>query len=206
MPRKSNIKELGKQVFQNIVNENDLWKHAEPLGPTKEKLDQMIEVAFMKDLFANHLPVGDNKQELEKYFMDLEQVISTKDYIKLPKDEFPIDDAHGSEDGDSSADGSEFRPPKQYKYYSASLLKQQAQQQCDDNGPDSPDLCIRFSGYNDELELMDEVQSPGDPWSPHGSDSVQDEPEGSGHLQRMAEYSDSTDSEDWSDHSYHSQR
>ena len=193
-----------KDRVETIINENDLWKHAESLAPTKEKHDHMIEVAFMKDLFANHLPVGNNKEPIEKYFMDLEQVISTKDYIKLPQDEFPSDDEHGPEDAGSSTDGNDGRSPKQYKYYSASLLKQQAQQQRDDNGDKSSDLCIRFSGYDDEC--LDEIQSAGDPWSPLGSDKVQDESPGSGHLSRMAEYTDSTDSEYGDDDSYHSQR
>lgn len=184
-----------KSAIQNneVKSENDLWTHAGSIEPTREKLDQMIEVAFMKELFMNHLPIGKNKEPIEKYFMDLEQVISTKDYIALPKDEFPRDDDDGAADADASTDGNPSQR-RQYQYYSASLLKQQAQRQRDDDSDQHSDLCIQFSGYNNECG--EEVQSPPYQSSSFRIGEVQDQSERSGHLACVAECEDLTDSDD----------
>ena len=188
MGRKSAI-----QDNETTKSENDLWTHAGSIEPSREKLDQMIEVAFMKELFMNHLPIGQNKEPIEKYFMDLEQVISTKDYIQLPKDEFPRDDDDGAEDADSSADGNPSKR-RQYQYYSASLLKQQAQRQRDDDSDQHSDLRIEFSGYDNECG--EEIQSPPNQSSSFRIGEIQDQSEGSGHLACVAECEELTDSDD----------
>lgn len=188
MGRKSAIQD------NEVKSENDLWSHAGTIEPTREKLDQMIEVAFMKELFMNHLPIGSNKEPIEKYFMDLEQIISTKDHIELPKDEFPRDDFDGAEDADAAADGNSSKR-RQYQYYSASLLKQQAQRQRDDDRDQHSDLCIEFSGYDNECG--EEVQPSTHQPSSFRIGEVQDQPEGSGHLACVAECEDCTDSSDF---------
>ena len=182
-----------------VKNENDLWAHAEPVDEERLRVDRIGEFEFMKELFSNHLPVGKNKEEIDKYFMDLEKVIYTNDYHKIKNDEFPPSIGNecccGLQHDDSKPTNNECQR-RQYKYFSADLLKQQSSRIPGDSDEHS-DLCVRFSGYDNELgeEIYDSAHHS----SSFRVDQIQGEPERFGHLPRLAERQNSTSSEDWSD-------
>lgn len=90
-----------------MSNPNDAWNHAGSIESKRMREDRRVELEQMKDLFLNKLPIGDNKEHIEQYFNDLEKVIYTTDDVK--NDEFPTDDAQ-----------------RDYRYFSASLLKERA--------------------------------------------------------------------------------
>lgn len=184
------LKKKDNQTLGDIIkNENDLWSHASSIEPDKRKVDQMMELAFMKELFANHLPTGKNKDVIDNYFNGLEQVIFTKDYVDIPRDEFPRDD--DSSEADSASDSSDSKSKRIYKYFSADLFKQQAI-----NGNDSKptsNICDRLIGYDDQR--VEEVYDSSDSTSSFGCTQIQDESSGSGHLSRFQECEDSIDIE-----------
>lgn len=88
-------------------NPNDVWSHAVSIEEKRMKYDRRVELEYMKDLFLNKLPIGDNVEHLQRYFNDLEKVIYTTDNVK--NDEFPSNDTE-----------------RDYRYFSASLLKERA--------------------------------------------------------------------------------
>jgi hypothetical protein len=176
-------------VILSAANDNDGWEHASSLEAERLRADRMGELAFMKELFATHLPVGKNKEEIDKYFMDLEKVIYTTDYHKIKNDVFPeLSDGEcccGTQHDDSvPADHKCER--REYKYFSADLLKQQAlDAKCDRRDADEySDLCVDFSGYVDEC--VEEVPDPADYRTPFRLGKVQAESSGSGHCSRLA--------------------
>lgn len=61
-------------------NANTIWGHAQPAEPIIKKREVQAELDFMKDLFLNKLPLGENKEHIEEYFNRLETLIDTKDY------------------------------------------------------------------------------------------------------------------------------
>jgi hypothetical protein len=73
----------------------------------------LAELKFMKDLFDKHLPVGSNREDINKYFSCLEELIFTKDPDDIQREEFPPDDPATS--------GS-----REYRYYSADQFKKLA--------------------------------------------------------------------------------
>ena len=72
----------------------------------------LSELSFMKDLFDNYLPVGSNKEDIEKYFSRLEELICTKDngLNAIEREEFPPDDPAIS-------------GTREYRYYSSDQFK-----------------------------------------------------------------------------------
>lgn len=74
------------------------------------------ELAFMRELFFENLPLGEKKQQVEDYFNCLEKAIDTKDPDEFRREEFPPDDPATCGD-------------RVYKYHSAAHFKQQASQQ-----------------------------------------------------------------------------
>jgi len=74
----------------------------------------MSELAYMKDLFENHLPVAaENKKKVKKYDSRLEDIIFTTDPDAIERDEFPPDDP--------ATCGS-----REYKYHSVDQFKKLA--------------------------------------------------------------------------------
>jgi len=68
---------------------------------------------FLKELFYENLPIGDNTEEIDKYFSCLDKLISTKDNVQLDREEFPP--------SDSTVCGE-----RDYRYYSADKFKELA--------------------------------------------------------------------------------
>lgn len=66
----------------------------------------------MKDLFDNYLPVGSNKEDIQKYFSRLEELICNKDdgTHAIEREEFPPDDPAIS-------------GTREYRYYSSDQFK-----------------------------------------------------------------------------------
>jgi hypothetical protein len=180
-----------KVVTIQSSSDNDLWTHASSLESERAQADKIGELKFMKELFDNHLPVGKNREEIDKYFMDLEKVIYTEDFHKIKNDDFPEPDESEccrcrEHDGSFPADHKCER--REYKYFSADLLKQQASHD-NRNGIDPiehSNLCIGFSGYDDEH--VEEIPDPADYCTPFRLGKVQTESEGSRYLSRLAEY------------------
>lgn len=107
-----------KEQEQEQEDPNSIWDHALPLENTKLWIDKAVEAQFMHDLFVNHLPIGENKEEIDSYFNRLKESIANKEEIlteTFPDDYSVID-----------IDGSTASAPDQYHYFSADLLKQQA--------------------------------------------------------------------------------
>jgi len=55
-----------------------------------QKAQLKSELAYMKQLFFENLPIGDKTEKIEKYFSLLEEAISTTDNVQ--REEFPPDD------------------------------------------------------------------------------------------------------------------
>jgi hypothetical protein len=73
------------------------------------------ELAFMRELFFENLPLGEKKGQIEDYFNCLEKAIDTKDPDEFQREQFPPDDPATSGD-------------RVYKYHSAAQFKQHASQ------------------------------------------------------------------------------
>lgn len=84
------------------------------------KKDALAELAFMKDLFLNKLPVGDDTEQIEQTILDLEKLIFTKGPDAVLRDFDPLNDPEP--DGDSAT-------KREYQYYSAALSKLEGQRQ-----------------------------------------------------------------------------
>lgn len=112
--RKSKIKPKSEE----IEDPNAKWGHALPLEETRLWDDKKAELEFMKDLFFERLPIGKDTQAIEAEFNRLQQAIDNKENINC--DEFPDYDT-------VDVDGSVKDPPKDFHYFSASVLKQQAE-------------------------------------------------------------------------------
>ena len=170
-------------------NDNDYWTHAQSLEEERMRADKIGELEFMKDLFTNHLPVGKNREEIDKYFMDLEKVIYTTDYHKIKNDEFPepdVDECVCGIEHDESLPADHKCQRREYKYFSADLLKQQASNP-NGNGDDPnehSDLCVNFSGYDDEH--IEEVSHSSHRCTPFRLGKVQGQSEGTGYRSRLA--------------------
>ena len=76
------------------------------------------ELAFLKELFFESLPLGEKADQVQEYFSYLEKAIATKDPDEFNREEFPPDDP--STCGD-----------RVYKYHSAASFKQHASKQQD---------------------------------------------------------------------------
>lgn len=67
---------------------------------------------FLKGLFFESLPIGENKEVIEEYFNCLEKLIYTKD-VEIEREQFPPDDPAISGE-------------REYRYYSADQFKELA--------------------------------------------------------------------------------
>jgi hypothetical protein len=100
-----------------VEDPNAKWSHALPLEETRLWDDKKAELEFMKDLFFERLPIGKDTKQIEEHFNRLEEAIANKENIN--HDEFPDYDT-------VDLDGAVQDPPKDYHYFSAAVLKQQA--------------------------------------------------------------------------------
>lgn len=96
---------------------NAKWSHALPLEETRLWDDKKAELEFMKDLFFERLPIGKDTNAIKEHFNRLEEAIANKENIN--PDEFPDYD---TVDLDKAVQD----PPKDYHYFNAAVLKQQA--------------------------------------------------------------------------------
>lgn len=107
---------------QLAINEDDRWAHAESLESKRLADDRRAELEFMKTLFNDYLPVGENREHIDQYFSRLEDVIFTKDgnvQEAVKNERWPTTTIP------SDTDGLEDRQPE-YRYFSASLFKEHA--------------------------------------------------------------------------------
>jgi hypothetical protein len=92
--------------------DNDQWKHVIPLDTTTTYNDRKAELEFMKELFYDKLPVGDNKEIIDAVFNCLDKVIENKEPLKNEQfDESPAEQYGYTAD---------------YRYHSADLLKERS--------------------------------------------------------------------------------
>jgi hypothetical protein len=70
-----------------MSNPNDIWAHAESKEAEMKQVARLAELEFMRQLFDERLPVGENKEKIHEYFNEVEQVIFTKGEVK--NEQFP---------------------------------------------------------------------------------------------------------------------
>jgi len=104
-------------------------------------MDRQAEIEFIKDLFEHHLPLGEDKKQIEEYFSRLQQAIVNKEEIK--NEQFPDDD-----------------DTNEYKYHSASLFKERASRFRHQS--DAQDVGIAANGNRPIDLLQDHSQVPAD--------------------------------------------
>lgn len=106
---------------------NAKWAHALPLEQVRLVEDRRAELEFMKDLFFERLPIGKDTGALEATFNRINEAICNQETIN--HDEFPSYD-------EVDVDGAVQDPPKEFHYFSASVLEQQARRgQLEPHGP-----------------------------------------------------------------------
>lgn len=120
---------------KNIENPNDLWGHAIPLEGKRKELDLIAEAKYMRELYMEFLPGDSDKSSITSYFDRLDEAI--KNGVTPGFDEFDDKDRPDSE-------------PRDYRYYSATVLKERASQY-------SPLSC------GENVDSADYVSGP---WSP----------------------------------------
>ena len=117
MSNKSTRKGKIKPSSEIVEDPNAKWSHALPLEETRLWDDKKAELEFMKDLFFERLPIGKDTKQIEQTFNRLQEAIDNKENINA--DEFPDYDT-------VDLDGAVQDPPKDFHYFSAAVLKQQA--------------------------------------------------------------------------------
>jgi hypothetical protein len=161
---------------------NKKWGHAQSLEETRLWEDRKAELQYMKDLFDVNLPTGEKKEAITTIFNQLEEAIDNKDQ-HIQNDKF--NDDFGSID----IDGAVASPPKQYKYFSADLFKQQAA-----NGQGR-----LHAASQGELEYKPSSQAMETSTNVDEEQSVQYHSEDDGDLQHMDVRSDDFDPNYWVD-------
>lgn len=78
-----------------------------------KKKQLQAELDFLKKLFYENLPVGEDMSGIENYFSSLEKLIFTKDGSSLQREEFPPDDPAVCGE-------------REYRYYSTDLAQKLA--------------------------------------------------------------------------------
>jgi hypothetical protein len=112
-------------------NPNDLWAHAQSAEDHVLKIDRKAELEYMRDIFFNKLPLGENVEPIREYFNRLEELIDTTDGIKhINNEKFEED-----------------RPDTDYKYFSNDLFKiRSSGNQLLNDGQDVDDSTTRVQG------------------------------------------------------------
>lgn len=105
--------------MEEYKSENDLWKHAQSLEDKRNEIDLKVELQALRELFFDKLPLGEKTGYIENYFNRLEEAIYNKEHVE--RETFP-DDSSDTIDGESSSTGRK----RDYKYFSASVFKEQA--------------------------------------------------------------------------------
>lgn len=103
------------------------------------------ELAFLRELFKEKLPVGDKTKDIDKYFSYLEEAIDTRDPNEFEREEFPPDDP--------AISGS-----RVYKYHSAAQFKKLASRP--DSVPGQPNVDI---GQNQQENISAESHQSSKP-------------------------------------------
>lgn len=136
---------INRETRKTMSTNDDRWSHALSLELIKERTEKRAELEFMKELFDKHLPVGENREDIDAVFSRLEKAMFTKDEIL--NDEF--------DDGPALDAG--LQPD--YRYYTSSLFKQHAssdrniripQIMGDHTNPRQPDKAVSGSSKKPE--------------------------------------------------------
>lgn len=102
--------------YSNInIDTNKKWAHAKSAVSEVEKKHRLAELAYMRELFNDRLPLGEELTEIQSYFDAVEQVIADNGDINHEEFE-PERHVIDPETGGSIP----------YRYYSATLSKQRA--------------------------------------------------------------------------------
>ena len=161
---------------------NRKWGHAQSLEETRLWEDRKAELQYMKELFDVNLPTGEKKEAVTTIFNLLEEAIDNKDQ-SIQNDKY--DDDFGSVD----IDGAVAEPPKQYKYFSADLFKQQAANGEGRLQPSSQGQ-LEYKSSSQDMETTSNVNA---------EQSIQNYSEDDGDLQHMDECPDDFDPNYWVD-------
>lgn len=99
----------------DITNENDKWAHALSAENMIKHRSRLAELEYMRTLFAEYLPVGEDTQKIHDYLNTVEQIIEENG--QLHNENFPPErEIIDPESGRTIP----------YRYNSASLSKQRA--------------------------------------------------------------------------------
>lgn len=161
--------------YTNInVETNKQWEHARSAEQLVQKKARLAELQYIRDLFNDRLPVGEELTEIQSYFDHLEQVINS--HGQLENERFPPE----ANITDPESGG---RIP--YRYYSPALSQQRAIEGGGDAG-DSTD--------QSDHRLITDASDVASAGSSGRCDDVQDSSQEPSHLSHMAKRKSRLDS------------
>jgi hypothetical protein len=163
------------EIEMEMSNPNELWTHAQSAEKSVQKKARLAELEYMRDLFGDRLPVGDELSEINSYFDHLEQVIENNGSIQDEQfeSEQPIIDP-------------ETNTEASYRYYSAPLSHQRATS-------GRPGIKHSDEGL---LEYQPSTQDVDSPSSSRRRDGLQDQLKESIDFSHMAKREEGFDSPD----------
>lgn len=145
---------------------DELFPHAISAESFINKKQRQAELEFMKELFLEKLPIGENTEHIHAYFNELEKVISTKDEQVRNEDFKSIDEEPGA-------------VQREYTYFTPSVLKEQSSRLLERGIPqemDPPSIADRIEsptpGGHEEFKSLPSIPEHGGRWS----DRVQEFP------------------------------
>lgn len=155
--------------YSNInIETNKQWQHARSARNIVDKKQRLAELQYMRDLFNEKLPVGEELTEIQSYFDNIEQIIERNETV---------------EDEQFSPERTIIDPETKgtvpYRYYSSNLSYKRA--------IEPGDRCrLDNSTQTDRVDITS-PQEMEDTCSSDGCDIVQNQPQESSHLSHMAE-------------------
>jgi len=161
--------------YTNInIDTNKQWQHARSAQNEVEKRQKLAELGYMRELFSDRLPVGEELNEVQSYFDHLEQIIEKNE---------PVNNEQFSPEKTIIDPETNGNIP--YRYYSASLSHKRAIEFPGDTGTDS--------SYQSITDDQSSEQDVGSPTSPGRGDHVQTESPESSRFSHVAEHKNGSD-------------
>lgn len=149
------------------IETNKQWEHARSAEALVQKKARLAELEYIRGLFNDRLPVGEELTNIQSYFDHLEQVIQSNGTIQneqFPPEQPLIDPENGTD--------------VPYRYYSPAIHQQRALEGGGDSGKCSD---------QSRLRLLSDEQDVDHTTSPRGCDDVQGQSQESAHLSHVAQ-------------------
>lgn len=151
--------------YSNInIDTNKKWDHARSALTDIEKKQRLAELDYMRELFNERLPVGEELMEIQSYFNDIQQIIEKDRPVKneqfSPEREIIDPETNGQ---------------IPYRYYSSSLSHKRAiasggsNDKCSDQSNSESEPSEQDMGFASSSRQCDDVQteSTQSPYIPH---------------------------------------